>query len=124
MNNNNILLVSDLLNIYNEEEREKLTQIFDLNVFESIISYDDVSNSRYFFSYLKKYPELKKQLLSELLSEENGIWVAEVNEICAAYFLVSNSHWKASNRKNPESVSLRLILIGIDSLPTIELNII
>lgn len=124
MNNNTLLLVSDLLNIYNEEDREKLTKIFDLDVFKNIISYDDVSDSRYFFSYLKKYPEVKQQLLSELLSEENGIWVAEVNEICCAYFLVSNSHWKASNRKNPESVSLRLILIGIDGLPTIELNII
>lgn len=120
---NNILLVSDLLNIYNEEEREKLTSIFNLDVFKNIVSYDDISNSKYFFSYLKKYPKLKNQLFSELLSEENSAWVAEVNEICVAYFLVSNSHWKVSSRNNPESVSLRLILIGIDSLPTIELNI-
>lgn len=118
----NTLLVKDLLTLYNKTNCNKLNRLFGENIPFQIYSFDEVSSSEYFMHYLQKSAELKSELLAELLSSKNSIWIDEVKKQGKLYFLVSNSSWKNTEYPIPKN-SVKLVLIGAQSLPTIEINI-
>lgn len=118
----NTLLVKDLLTLYNKTNCNKLNRLFGENIPFQIYSFDEVSSSEYFMHYLRKSTKLKSELLAELLSPKNSIWIDEVKNQGKLYFLVSNSSWKNTEYPILKN-SVKLVLIGVKSLPTIEINI-
>jgi len=65
---------------------------------------------------------LKDDLISEIKSEENAPWISEIFEKKKLFFLVSDSQWKYHSLE--VNAEIDMVLIGMEKLPTIEINIL
>lgn len=121
------VLVGNLLTHLDESERPRLLVLceqFSIPLDLVVYPFDDSSKISDFYEYLAKYPSLKKDLLDNLCSSDCFPWLQRVSEIKKAYFLVCNSRWKETHKNMEKKVSLRFVLIGLQSnYPTIEINI-
>lgn len=113
-----------IINLSVGKEKEVSQIDFFDNFTESIFvkSYDSTTSSLLFLEYFKKYSNLKDDLISEIKSEENAPWIAEIFEKKKLFFLVSDSHWKCHSSKIRAEIDM--VLIGMDKLPTIEINVL
>ena len=105
-----------------KEKEVSLIDFFD-NFTESIFvkSYDSTTSSLLFLEYFKKYSNLKDDLISEIKSEENAPWISEIFEKKKLFFLVSDSQWKYHSLE--VNAKIDMVFIGMENLPTIEINI-
>lgn len=110
------------LSVVKEKEVSQI-DFFD-NFTESIFvkSYDSTTSALLFLEYFKKYSNLKDDLISEIKSEENAPWISEIFEKKKLFFLVSDSQWKYHSLE--VNAEIDMVLIGMDKLPTIEINIL
>lgn len=88
----------------------------------SVKSYDLTTSTLSFLERFKKYSNLKDDLISEIKSEENAPWISEIFEKKKLFFLVSDSQWKYHSLE--VNAEIDMVLIGMDKLPTIEINIL
>lgn len=88
----------------------------------SVKSYDLTTSMLSFLERFKKYSNLKDDLISEIKSEENAPWISEIFEKKKLFFLVSDSQWKYHSLE--VNAEIDMVLIGMDKLPTIEINIL
>lgn len=88
----------------------------------SVKSYDLTTSTLSFLERFKKHSNLKDDLISAIKSEENAPWIAEIFEKKKLFFLVSDSHWKCHSSEI--SAEIDMVFIGIERLPTIEINIL
>ena len=110
------------LSVVKEKEVSQI-DFFD-NFTESVFvkSYDLTTSALSFLESLKKYSNLKADLISAIKSEENAPWISEIFEKKKLFFLVSDSHWKYHSLEVRAKIDM--VFIGMDKLPTIEINIL
>ena len=113
-----------IINLSVGKEKEVSQIDFFDNFTESISvkSYDLTTSALSFLENLKKYSNLKDDLISAIKSEENAPWISEIFEKKKLFFLVSDSHWKYHSLE--VRAKLDMVFIGMDKLPTIEINIL
>mgnify|MGYP004613740153 CR=1 FL=1 len=113
-----------IINLSVGKEKEVSQIDFFDNFTESIFvkSYDSTTSALLFLEYLKKYSNLKADLISAIKSEENAPWISEIFEKKKLFFLVSDSHWKYHSLEVRANIDM--VFIGMDKLPTIEINIL
>ena len=112
-----------IINLSVGKEKEVSQIDFFDNFTESIFvkSYDSTTSSLLFLEYFKKYSNLKDDLISEIKSEENAPWISEIFEKKKLFFLVSDSQWKYHSLE--VNAKIDMVFIGMENLPTIEINI-
>lgn len=112
-----------IINLSVGKEKEVSQIDFFDNFTESIFvkSYDSTTSALLFLEYFKKYSNLKDDLISEIKSEENAPWISEIFEKKKLFFLVSDSQWKYHSLE--VNAKIDMVFIGMDKLPTIEINI-
>lgn len=112
-----------IINLSVGKEKEVSQIDFFDNFTESIFvkSYDSTTSTLLFLEYFKKYSNLKDDLISEIKSEENAPWISEIFEKKKLFFLVSDSQWKYHSLE--VNAKIDMVFIGMDKLPTIEINI-
>lgn len=113
-----------IINLSVGKEKE-VSQIDFFDKFtESILvkSYDSTTSALLFLEYFKKYSNLKDDLISEIKSEENAPWISEIFEKKKLFFLVSDSQWKYHSLEVRAKIDM--VFIGMNKLPTIEINIL
>lgn len=113
-----------IINLSVGKEKEVSQIDFFDNFTESIFvkSYDSTTSALLFLEYFKKYSNLKDDLISEIKSEENAPWIAEIFEKKKLFFLVSDSQWKYHSLE--VNAKIDMVFIGMGNLPTIEINIL
>ena len=113
-----------IINLSVGKEKEVSQIDFFDNFTESISvkSYDLTTSALSFLENLKKYSNLKDDLISAIKSEENAPWISEIFEKKKLFFLVSDSHWKYHSLEVRAKIDM--VFIGMDKLPTIEINIL
>ncbi len=113
-----------IINLSVGKEKEVSQIDFFDNFTESISvkSYDLTTSALSFLENLKKYSNLKADLISAIKSEENAPWISEIFEKKKLFFLVSDSHWKYHSLEVRANIDM--VFIGMDKLPTIEINIL
>lgn len=112
-----------IINLSVGKEKEVSQVDFFDNFTESIFvkSYDSTTSALLFLEYFKKHSNLKDDLISAIKSEENAPWIAEIFEKKKLFFLVSDSQWKYHSSEVRAKIDM--VFIGMDKLPTIEINI-
>lgn len=112
-----------IINLSVGKEKEVSQIDFFDNFTESIFvkSYDSTTSALLFLEYFKKHSNLKDDLISAIKSEENAPWIAEIFEKKKLFFLVSDSQWKYHSLE--VNAKIDMVFIGMDKLPTIEINI-
>ena len=113
-----------IINLSVGKEKEVSQIDFFDNFTESVFvkSYDLTTSALLFLEYFKKYSNLKDDLISEIKSEENAPWISEIFEKKKLFFLVSDSQWKYHSLEVRAKIDM--VFIGIERLPTIEINIL
>lgn len=113
-----------IINLSVGKEKEVSQIDFFDNFTESIFvkSYDSTTSTLLFLEYFKKYSNLKDDLISEIKSEENAPWISEIFKKKKLFFLVSDSQWKYHSLE--VNAKIDMVFIGMDKLPTIEINIL
>lgn len=87
-----------------------------------IVPFEDYLNDwNPFISCICGNEKLRKQLVSQLLSENFSHWWDRVAECKKVFYIYSNSHWK--NASFPKKQFLIIAEIGINSVPVIEIHI-
>ena len=120
------LYVRDLLEKLNPAAKEALFSSFrkiGFNLDTELVAYEEVCNSEIFLDHLQKEPPLYQSLIDCLQSADNEPWRKQVKEHKVAYYLLDDTHWKASRHSYPVELSVKLVLIKDKSLPTIEIRI-
>lgn len=110
------------LSVGKEKEVSQIDFFDNFTESVSVKSYDLITSTLSFLDRLKKYSNLKDDLISAIKSEENAPWIAEIFEKKKLFFLVSDSHWKY--RSSEIRSEIAMVFIGIERLPTIEINIL
>ena len=112
-----------IINLSVGKEKEVSQIDFFDNFAESIFvkSYDSTTSALLFLEYFKKYSNLKDDLISEIKSEENAPCISEIFEKKKLFFLVSDSQWKYHSSEVRAKIDM--VLIGMDKLPTLEINL-
>ena len=113
-----------IINLSVGKEKEVSQIDFFDNFTESISvkSYDLTTSALSFLENLKKYSNLKADLISAIKSEENAPWISEIFEKKKLFFLVSDTRWK--HKSMEVCARIDFVLIGMDRCPTIEINIL
>ena len=113
-----------IINLSVGKEKEVSQIDFFDNFTESIFvkSYDSTTSTLLFLEYFKKYSNLKDDLISEIKSEENAPWISEIFKKKKLFFLVSDSQWKYHSLE--VNAKIDMVFIGMDKLPTIEINVL
>lgn len=87
-----------------------------------IVPFEDYLNdwNPFIFRILEN-ENLKEQLVTQLLSDNFSYWWNRVSDCKKIFYIYSNSHWK--NTSFPETQSLMIKEVGVNSVPVIEVHI-